>query len=117
MRRLLLLALLVLPVALWAADTIRVKRGTNSPSALLPGEPAFCYRDKTFWVGDSGGIPVKVGVAGVADTNYVNAAVASYLPTNTVFGVTTNISVLTVSPTNFSTLYFTNGALQGVSTP
>jgi len=51
-----------------------------------------------------------------ASTGYVDNAVAGYLPTNTVFGGTTNLSVLDIA-TNSMTLYFTNGLFKGASSP
>lgn len=95
---------------------------------LQTGAVYFNTSNSTFWAGGSSSNPVKVGDAswsnnvtasvtnGLPDTNYVNNAVAGYLPTNTVFGITTNLSVLDLS-TNSLTLYFTNGLLKGATSP
>jgi hypothetical protein len=94
--------------------------GTDNLTNLVTGAVYFQTDSNTFWVGGVSSNPVKVGDAawsnnvtatvtnGLATTNYVNGLTG---------GLTTNLSVLTVLPTTFSTLYFTNGTLKAVTTP
>jgi len=90
--------------------------GDSTLTNLTTGAVYFNTSNSTFWVGGVTSNPVMVGTVGVASTNDINTAVAGYLPTNTVFGGTTNLSVLDLS-TNSMTLYFTNGLFKGVSSP
>lgn len=90
--------------------------GDSVVTNLESGQVYFNTSNSTFWAGNATGNAVKVGTAGVASSNDINTAVAGYLPTNSVFGITTNLSALDLA-TNSLTLYFTNGLLKGTTSP
>jgi hypothetical protein len=113
-----ILAACLIAATAWAVDVVQTRIGTGQPSSgqLQPGEMGTDTNAMDLYIGDSASNAVRVGRSGVASTSDINTAVAGYLPTNTVFGITTNLSVLDLS-TNSLTLFFTNGTLQGISSP
>jgi hypothetical protein len=114
------LAVVIGLAATYAPEGMVRFHGTDNLTNLVTGAVYFQTDSNTFWVGGVTSNPVKVGDAawsnnvtasvtnGLATTNYVNGLTG---------GLTTNLSVLTVLPTTFSTLYFTNGTLKAVTTP
>ena len=121
MRLKLTIAFLCFATASLHAEGLRNTVGVyTNGQTLATGRVAVSTNNLTFFVGSATSNAVKVGDSswtntvtasvtnGLATTNYVNSAIS---------GGTTNLSVLTVLPTTFSTLYFTNGLFKGVSTP